>query len=143
MPVAFTFTSITGKVRNSALSWFVPGPGRNRHAFARLGVAADLQRSAPLITMSYQNKLPLIVGAFWLLVVAFFALISLAGGEAFIGSFWWLFLLSLPISLLSALYHPTPYIHFIVVAALGLLQWLILGWAGSIIIKKRVGSTSR
>ena len=28
------------------LSWFVLGFGRNRHAFAQLGVAADLQRSA-------------------------------------------------------------------------------------------------
>jgi len=36
MPVALPFNFISGKERNSALSWFVLGSGRKQQAFARL-----------------------------------------------------------------------------------------------------------
>ena len=64
------------------------------------------------------------VGILWLCVVA----VCVAGkGESYLASFWWLFLLSFPASLISAILPLTPEGHFAAVVLLGLVQWFTIG----------------
>jgi len=44
---------ISGKETNRGLSWFCARANRNRHAFARLGVAADLRRSCAKRSLAF------------------------------------------------------------------------------------------
>src|SRR5439155_509431 len=89
--------------------------------------------TAEEIAMTRTLRLSSLFGILWLCVVG----VCVAGrGESYLGSFWWLFLLSFPASLISAILPLTPEGHFAAVVLLGLVQWFTIGAMASTLFER-------
>ncbi len=78
--------------------------------------------------MKMAKNVAAVLASVWLIIIGGNWYISLLNPESRTAAFFWLFILSLPSSLLASIFDVEPGAGLLIMAILGLLQWTIIGF---------------